>query len=282
MTMGRSKQTKGATKAPSAPTANGEDPERQQLLHVEAPEPVGHVPDARPHAGGEPVANHGWEDEEDGRPESYQEKTDSCKVMLQSMVKITNLYGILLCAFFFMLGTVLIFTPSRHYANRHEASFVTHTNRSFWAVQGLILQYLTVKAAFATVYCAVLGKDPRLIRTHFIRQKTMIFLGSFVTEMGRALFYIMAGMYITPLMQVFSMMADIDDHWVWFSYYAGITSVCSGLFLIVFDVIFDCWLREPKKHDPWDDYYYNPWGPRPRPPRRRVAGSETNADDAAE
>eukprot|EP00928_Gymnodinium_smaydae_P051490 TRINITY_DN3503_c1_g1_i1.p1 TRINITY_DN3503_c1_g1~~TRINITY_DN3503_c1_g1_i1.p1 ORF type:complete len:308 (-),score=61.45 TRINITY_DN3503_c1_g1_i1:200-1030(-) len=263
----KKKDSKG--KAP-ARDRDVEDPERQQLLATEDAGGSGDHPEVAP-ATANGVPHH-----EAGHQEDLaEEKEDNWKTLVRSMINVTNLYGVFLCAFFFMLGMVLMLTPARHYKNKHEAEFVTHTNRSFWFVQGMILQFLSLKAAVATIYCAVLGRDPRNIRTGFFRKKLMIYLGSFVSEAGRALFYITAGVYVTPLMQIFGMMAEIDNHWVWFSYYAGITSIGSGLFLIVFDVVFDCCLRDP--NDDREDSYYEYWG-WPRPPHRwRQGGARETA-----
>jgi hypothetical protein len=258
-----------------------QDPEKQSLLAPggdPAPPPAPPpAPGPAPGGGGEVVPDTEPDEPQTG-DEAGKEKNIEWKKLFRTMIQFTNVYGIFLNIFFVMLGMVLLLTPNRHYKHKAEDYFVQQTNHKFWQVQGVCLIFLSLKACYATIYCALLKRDPRAIQSRFVRQKVMIFVGSFYSETGRALFYFMAGLYVAPLMQIFSLMANVDDNWVYFSYYAGLTSLGSGSFLLIFDVLFDCWLRDPTEEDAFDYYAYfdnRPnWG---RPGRRRDAENPADA-----
>merc|ERR1712129_403704 len=93
----------------------------------------------------------------------------------------------------------------------------------------------------ATVQCGVLrsgfAKWPRWLQVD-------LWLGVLKFQLGRAIFYLTAGFYVLPLMSIFSQAADCKLWIVVLSYILGITSLLSGLFLLIFDVILAIYVRQ--------------------------------------
>jgi len=144
-------------------------------------------------------------------------------------IRVTNMAGAVLIGGFVIVGLLLIFTPLK-------TEKVTHGefDRMFWVTQGFYLIAGCAPAMIATVQCGVLRSGfadwPAWL-------KVDLWLSVLKFQLGRALFFIMAGFYVFPLLANFGRMAMIDQWMVYFSYFLGLTSILAGVFLLVFDVV---------------------------------------------
>merc|ERR1719469_466695 len=98
----------------------------------------------------------------------------------------------------------------------------------FWFTQGLYLIISSVPALAATIQCGILRKGfaawPQWLRVH-------LWLGNMRYQLGRALFFLLGGFYVFPVLSYFSRYADVP--WWMGSKFMGIISILSGLFLLI-------------------------------------------------
>lgn len=152
---------------------------------------------------------------------------------LDQAILATNVSGVMTIVGFFFVGLTLVFSP----LTAEHGAF----DRMFWLIQGLYLVVFSVPALVATLQCGVL-------RSGFERwpawMQVDLWLGVLKFQLGRAIFYVAAGFYVFPLMRNFSNVANIEMWIVILSYILGITSLLSGIFLLLFDVILAVYVRQ--------------------------------------
>jgi len=150
-------------------------------------------------------------------------------------ILLTNVVMAMCIGGFMVIGTLLLCTPMKPEHTHHGA-----LDRMFWATQGVYLIAFSLPALVATVQCGILRNGfenwPQWMRAE-------LWLGILKFQLGRAVFFIGAGFYIFPVMDNFGLMAKVETWPRILSYFLGVISFLSGIFLLIFDVVLSVYVR---------------------------------------
>jgi len=150
-------------------------------------------------------------------------------------ILLTNVMMAMCIGGFIVIGTMLLCTPMKPEHTHHGA-----LDRMFWATQGVYLIAFSLPALVATVQCGILRNGfenwPQWMRAE-------LWLGILKFQLGRAVFFIGAGFYIFPVMDNFGLMAKVETWPRILSYFLGVISFLSGIFLLIFDVVLSVYVR---------------------------------------
>lgn len=163
-------------------------------------------------------------------------------IMMNMMVFLGEIMSVFVNGALMYVAVEMIISPVKKHIMEHALDRFAY--RAFWGMQGGLLFWLCLTVTLSNIWCGLLNKSvadlPKCLKPRMV-------MGFFQYELGRALFLILVGFYVYTVMSAYATTHVVPHHLWWICKVVGVMSLSLGVFMLIFDVCFDC-LEAPKFH----------------------------------